>query len=65
MQVKCWIIIALMTNNLDNSNPQAKSENEEGLVCDNCGFFPIKAEHAHFICPACHYKTKCCEGGVC
>lgn len=37
----------------------------EGLYCDACGFYPIRVEHAHFICPECGYKTKCCEGGVC
>jgi predicted RNA-binding Zn-ribbon protein involved in translation (DUF1610 family) len=37
----------------------------EALTCDSCGFYPIKAEHAHYICPECGYKTKCCEGGVC
>ena len=37
----------------------------EGLTCDACGHYPLVAEHAHYICPQCGYKTKCCEGGVC
>jgi hypothetical protein len=32
------------------------------LFCDSCGFYPIEPVHGHFICPACHMPTKCCEG---
>jgi hypothetical protein len=42
-----------------------QTELDEGLICDNCGFYPISQEHAHYICPECNYKTKCYEGGVC
>lgn len=32
------------------------------LFCDSCGHYPIEPVHGHFICPACHMPTKCCEG---
>lgn len=35
---------------------------DEGLICDNCGYYPIEPEHAHYKCPQCHMPTKCCEG---
>ncbi len=47
------------------SETQTQNNVDEGLICDNCGFYPIIAEHAHYICPKCKYKTKCCEGGTC
>lgn len=34
------------------------------LTCDNCGHYPLRPEHAHFVCDNCHYKSKCCEGGI-
>lgn len=40
-------------------------EIQEALVCDACGCYPLRTEHAHFVCRECGYKTKCCEGGVC
>jgi len=33
------------------------------LFCDNCSYYPIEPMHGHFVCPACHMPTKCCEGG--
>ncbi|HEY1064221.1 MAG TPA: hypothetical protein VGE30_02890 [Candidatus Saccharimonadales bacterium] len=33
------------------------------LFCDNCQHYPIEPVHGHFMCPACHMPTKCCEGG--
>lgn len=33
------------------------------LFCDSCGHYPIEPVHGHFVCPACHMPTKCCEGG--
>ena len=47
------------------SETQTQNNVDEGLICDNCGFYPIIAEHAHYTCPKCKYKTKCCEGGTC
>ncbi|HVX58626.1 MAG TPA: hypothetical protein VG964_02725 [Candidatus Saccharimonadales bacterium] len=47
------------------NEPIAEESVEEGLVCDVCGHFPLKPEHAHYVCSECGYKTKCCEGGVC
>jgi hypothetical protein len=32
------------------------------FFCDNCGHYPILPMHGHFVCPACHMPTKCCEG---
>lgn len=32
------------------------------LFCDACGHYPIEPVHGHFVCPACHMPTKCCEG---
>jgi hypothetical protein len=37
-------------------------EQSPALFCDNCGFYPIEPVHGHFMCPACHMPTKCCEG---
>ena len=37
-------------------------EKSPEFFCDNCGFYPIEPVHGHFMCPACHMPTKCCEG---
>lgn len=37
-------------------------ERSPALFCDNCGYYPIEPVHGHFMCPACHLPTKCCEG---
>jgi len=37
-------------------------EKSAALFCDNCGHYPIQPLHGHFVCPACHMPTKCCEG---
>ena len=37
-------------------------EQSPALFCDNCGHYPIEPMHGHFVCPACHMPTKCCEG---
>ena len=31
---------------------------DQGLMRDACGYYPLRAEHAHFICPCCKYETK-------
>lgn len=38
------------------------SEQSLLLFCDHCGHYPIEPVHGHFVCPACHMPTKCCEG---
>lgn len=37
-------------------------EKSPEFYCDNCGHYPITPVHGHFMCPACHMPTKCCEG---
>lgn len=37
-------------------------EKSPEFFCDNCGHYPIEPVHGHFMCPACHMPTKCCEG---
>jgi hypothetical protein len=37
-------------------------EKSPELFCDACGYYPIEPVHGHFMCPACHMPTKCCEG---
>lgn len=54
----------------DTEQDQAKDLAKRGLgktchpalFCDNCGHYPIKPMHGHYVCPACHMPTKCCEG---
>lgn len=38
------------------------AERAAELFCDACGYYPIEPVHGHFVCPACHMPTKCCEG---
>jgi hypothetical protein len=38
------------------------AEKPQELFCEVCGYYPITPVHGHFECPACRYKTKCCEG---
>lgn len=47
----------------DDENYQALvQEGASELYCDACGHYPLEPVHGHFICPACHLPTKCCEG---
>ena len=34
----------------------------EYLMCDACGEFALKPEHAHYKCTNCGARTSCCEG---
>jgi Zn finger protein HypA/HybF involved in hydrogenase expression len=50
---------------MDKSDDIYQEPVQEGspeFYCDNCGHYPIEPVHGHFMCPACHMPTKCCEG---
>lgn len=49
-------------NQKDEIYEQLIKEKSEEFFCDNCGYYPIEPVHGHFVCPACHMPTKCCEG---
>jgi hypothetical protein len=38
------------------------AEGSPEFYCDACGYYPIVPMHGHFVCPACHTPTNCCEG---
>lgn len=58
-------MLILMQDSIDATDENYQALVHEGapeLFCDACGYYPIEPVHGHFMCPACHMLTKCCEG---
>lgn len=54
--------ITMQSNSVD-SDKLSSQERSPHLFCDICMHYPIEPVHGHFMCPACHNVTKCCELG--